>query len=207
MPTRTRLDTEKRREQLVEVGLALFGNQPYDQVSLDEIAYEAGVSRSLIYHYFSDKRMVYLAVLRAVAEQMLAATRTDLNKPAVERLYEGLGAHLDFAEKYSTGYIALMSGGNGNDEEVRALCESYRWEGLEEIVRSLQIVDPAPALRIALRGWVGFQEGAILQWLKQRDPDRQELLDLLAAALGAALDLGGFRGAVQLSPTGSRTRV
>lgn len=192
MGARTRLDTDRRRAQLLEVGLREFGGRPYDEVSIDDIARAAGVSRGLVYHYFPDKRRIYLAVLRWVAEQMMAANVSDPGKPPLERLYDGLRAHLAFAEEHAAGYIALMGGGNGNDEEVRALCEEFRWRGLEEIMRSLQIEEPSPALRIALRGWVGFQEGALIEWLKRRDLEREELLDLLARALGAALTLAGL---------------
>jgi AcrR family transcriptional regulator len=186
---RTRLETDERRAQLVEVGLRLFGTRPYDEVSMDDVAREAGVSHGLVYHYFSDKRRLYIAVLRWVADEMLAATVADPSKPALERLYDGLRAHLAFAERYAPGYTALVSGGNGNDDEVRALCEHARWQGLEEITRSLGIEEPSPSLRVALRGWAGFQEGAIVEWLKRRDLDREELLDLLAQALVSILDV------------------
>jgi hypothetical protein len=38
-------------------------------------------------------------------------------------------------------------------------------------------------MRIALRGWSGFQEGAIVEWLKRRDIERGELIEMLAEAL------------------------
>jgi len=186
---RTRLDTDRRRAQLIEVGLREFGSRPYDEISIDDIARAAGVSRGLVYHYFPDKRRIYLAVLRWVAEQMIEANVADPSKPPLERLYDGLRAHLAFAEEHAAGYTALMSGGSGNDEEVRELCEEFRWRGLEEIMRSLQIEEPSAALRVALRGWIGFQEGAVIEWLAHRDLEREALLDLLAGALGAALKL------------------
>lgn len=192
MANRTRLDTDSRRAQLLEVGLHLFGRRPYDEVSMCEVARQAGVSHGLVYHYFPDKRRLYVEVLRWVAQQMLAATVADMSKSPLERLHDGLIAHLDFAERYATGYTALMSGGNGNDKEVQALCEDYRWRGLEEILRTLEIERPDSRLRVALRGWVGFQEGAIVEWLKRRDLDREEVVEVLARALGAALEIGGI---------------
>jgi AcrR family transcriptional regulator len=191
MATRTRLATDRRRAQLTEVGLRLFGSRPYDDVSMDDVAKEAGVSHGLVYHYFPDKRSLYFAVIRWVAAQMLDAIAPDPTKSPMERLYDGLRAHLAFAEEYPAGYAALMSGGNGNDEEVRAFCEDARWRGLEEIVRTMGVEQPSPALRVALRGWAGFQEGAMVEWLKRRDLGRDELLDLLASTLGEALRLAG----------------
>src|SRR6266545_7440974 len=193
MATRTRLATDRRRAELTEVGLRLFGSRPYDDVSMDDVAKEARVSHGLVYHYFPDKRSLYLAVLQWEAAQMLAAIAPDPTKSPLERLHEGLRAHLAFAEDYPAGYAALMSGGNGNDEEVRDFCEEARWNGLEEIVRTIGVERPSPALRVALRGWAGFQEGAIIEWLKQRDLNRDELLDLLARTLAEVLKLAGMR--------------
>ena len=46
---------------------------------------------------------------------------------------------------------------------------------------------PPPALRIAVRGWVGFVEAASLDWLAHGGLDRAQLRELLVAALGGAV--------------------
>jgi hypothetical protein len=43
------------------------------------------------------------------------------------------------------------------------------------------------ALRVAVRGWVGFVEAASLDWLEHRGLTRAELRDMLVAALDGAL--------------------
>jgi AcrR family transcriptional regulator len=47
---RTRLSTERRREQLLAIGAGLFAKRPYDEVWIDEVAEIAQVSRGLLYH-------------------------------------------------------------------------------------------------------------------------------------------------------------
>ena len=189
--TRTRLDTNRRRAQLVEVALELFGNRPWNDVSMDDVAREAGVSHGLVYHYFPDKRALLLEVLRSVTAQLLAANVADTSKSPTGRLFDGLRAHVAFAEAYPVGYTTLVSGANGADEDMQQMCEEARWQGLEEIIRSLGVEEASPALRVALRGWSGFQEGAIVEWLKRRDLDREELVQMLARALGDALRIAG----------------
>ena len=187
--TRPRLTVEVRQQQLIETGLEIFGSTPFDRVSMDLVAERAGASRTLLYHYFSDKRQLYLAVLQMVADRMLAATTVESDRPPLERFRTGLAAYLEFAEKYPEGYTTLIAGGNGSDEAVRELCEAARWRGLGEILRTLGVEDPPPALKICLRGWQGFQEGATIEWLKRRDLPRERLLDLIANALVASLQL------------------
>jgi hypothetical protein len=47
--------------------------------------------------------------------------------------------------------------------------------------------EPAPGVRIAVRGWVGFAEAASLEWLEHRELTRDELRDLLIQALTGAI--------------------
>jgi hypothetical protein len=46
---------------------------------------------------------------------------------------------------------------------------------------------PRPALRIAITGWLGYMDAAILNWTESQDLPREQLRDLLIAAFGAAL--------------------
>ena len=157
-----------------------------------EVARNAGVSEALVYHYFSTKRDLYVGALKQVLEDLLAATRpTASDKAPQERLVEGLEAHVRFAERHPEAYSALLLGGAAVDREVRELCERARWAGLSEIIRSSGVGRPSPRMRVALRGWSGFQEGAIVEWLKRPDVARSELISMLAEALMDALRLGG----------------
>ena len=58
------------------LGAEVFGQRPYDEVRIDEIAERAGVSRALMYHYFPDKRAFFAAVVRAEDEKLFEATNT-----------------------------------------------------------------------------------------------------------------------------------
>ena len=50
MSTPAQRTVEERRDQLLELGLRLFGSKPYDEISIDEIARLAGMSKGLLYH-------------------------------------------------------------------------------------------------------------------------------------------------------------
>ncbi|MGQ4422679.1 helix-turn-helix domain-containing protein, partial [Streptomyces violaceoruber] len=47
---RRRMGVEERRQQLIGVALDLFSRRSPDEVSIDEIASAAGISRPLVYH-------------------------------------------------------------------------------------------------------------------------------------------------------------
>jgi AcrR family transcriptional regulator len=180
---RQRLDTDVRREQLLQVGLDVFGSRPLGEVSMSAVAAEAGVSHGLVFHYFGSKRGYYTAIVRWVTDRLVTATEPDPARTPVERLRDGLRAHLEFAERYPVGYAAIVGGGNGADEEVQAICEEARSRAARNLLDAIGIDEPSPKTRIALRGWQGFVEGAIADWIKHRDLDREELIEVMAAAL------------------------
>ena len=172
-----------RREQLVAVGMRLFSSRPYDTISIDEIAQEAGIAKGLLYYYFPSKRDFYVAVVRSAADKMQALTMPNERVPPVDRLMHSVEAYLDYVETHARGYATLLRGGIGSDDEVRAIVDGTREQVLEHALESLPLAgEPSPALRVAVRGWIGFVEGASLDWLDHRDLTREQLRDLLVHA-------------------------
>jgi AcrR family transcriptional regulator len=177
---RTRLDVEERRAQLVALGLQLFSGRAYDEVSIDEVAQAAGISKGLLYHYFQTKRDFYVAAIREAARQLLSRTLAFGDLPVQERPRAALDAYLSYVERQGKAYAALYRGGIGSDAEVIAIIEGTRTSILEDILASLPFPERPPTLRLSLRGWIGFVEATSLEWIERRSMDRAALRDLLA---------------------------
>lgn len=188
---RRRLSVEDRREELVQVGVELIATQPWDLVTMADIAASAGVSKPLLYHYFSTKRDLYLAAVRASAEELRMATSPDVDVPADQRVQHALRAHIDWVERNESRYRAVLHGGLSADPDVHAIVETSRTEVVARIAQRMGHRRPPPRLRIALRGWVGFLEGACLDWLVSKDISKQQLVQLLTASLTAAISENG----------------
>jgi hypothetical protein len=72
--------------------------------------------------------------------------------------------------------------------EARELITGFRQRTMEmAIARLTNHAPPPPALRIAITGWLGYMDAAILDWTEAQDLPREQLRDLLIAAFGAAL--------------------
>ena len=67
---RVRMTPEDRRRQLVGIGLRKFVERPVQELSLDEVAAEAGVSRGLLFHYFPTKTDYHRAVVEAARRRV-----------------------------------------------------------------------------------------------------------------------------------------
>ena len=59
--------------------------------------------------------------------------------------------------------------------EVRALLDRVRGDTVKRISHGLaEGGEPSPVLRTAVRGWLGFMDGACLDWVEHRDVDRED---------------------------------
>jgi AcrR family transcriptional regulator len=181
------METDERREQLVRLGIALFSERAYDEISIDEIAASAEISKGLLYHYFPSKRHFYVAVVRTAAEDMQHVTEPAPTQSGPEALLAGLDAYLDYVEHHAKGYATLMRGGLGSDQEALAIIDETREAIMRRIFAESAGGEPPEPVRVAVRGWIGFVEATSLDWLDTRGLTREQLRDLLAAALGGAL--------------------
>ena len=188
---RSRLSTDVRREQLVALGIEIFSDRPFDEVSIDDIAAAAGISKGLLYHYFPSKRDFYVAVVRHSADEMQAVTETDPDLAPLERLSTGLDKYLEYVDTHARGYSTVLRAGIGSDREVAAIVEDVRSAMVTRILDDIPGGDPSPgvriAVRVAVRGWVGFVEAASLDWLEHGGIGRADLREMLVAALGGAV--------------------
>jgi AcrR family transcriptional regulator len=189
---RSRLSTDARREQLVALGVEMFSERPFDDVSIDDIAAAAGISKGLLYHYFPSKRDFYVAVVRHSAEEMQAVTESDPALPPIARLADGLDRYLEYVATHARGFATVLRAGIGSDPEVAAIVEGVRAAIARRILDDLATDhDPPPGVRIAIRGWVGFAEAASLEWLERGELSRDELRELLVRALTGAVAAAG----------------
>ena len=178
---------DERRAQILALALDAFAEKAYDEVSVDEVARAAGISRALVFHYFPSKRDLYVAVIEHAAARLLAETNVGEIHAPEERLRLGLDAYLRYVEGHAAPYLALMRGGIGADPRVEARVEATRAEFLARLRQASPFPVDAPLVRSTLRGWVGFVEASALDWLEHKDTTREALGAHLAAVLLLAL--------------------
>jgi AcrR family transcriptional regulator len=188
-PAFTRLDVDERRRRLLETGARVFTERSYDEVSMSDLAREAGISKGLLYHYFPSKRDFFTATLAAAATELTAVTAPDPSLTPVEQLSGSLTAYLAWIEANADGYRRLLESAGSPD--VRSLIDDVRERTVERLLDGVAARGRVrPALRVALRAWLWGMDGAILDWLDRGQVTRAELRDLL---------LGTFLGALAVA--------
>ncbi len=195
--TRSRLQTDERRAQLLKLGMRLFGTRAYDEISIDDIAAQAGVSKGLLYHYFGGKRDFYVASVQHAAGCLVEALTKalDVDAAGLDKVRPGLVAYLTFVEEHAEAYSALVTGGLGADPEVSLLVEGTRRLVMEKILWDLGLTQMRPVLRMALRNYIGGVEATASEWLTTRHVSRDDLLEFLSRQLRQTLEL-----AISLDP-------
>lgn len=190
-PAYTRLDVDERRRRLLELGGELFARHGYEELSMSRIAREAGISKALLYHYFPSKQAYFAATLEQAAAELAEVTQPDPELSAVEQLSTSLDAYLGWVERHMGAYDKLIRS-VGAVPEVRELVERVRDETAARILEGLAASgEPAPALRAAVRGWLWFMDGAVLDWIEHRDIERPQLHGLLLGTLLGAVTASG----------------
>lgn len=181
-PTRRRLSSDARREEILDAALRIFATRDVDTVSMQELARESRASAALIYHYFGDKHAVARAALAAAADDLIARMRTDPAQPAVAQLATGLEVYLDYLHEHPVSWSALLSAGSATAPEVAAIARRVDDHALSLSARALGCQPPDTVLALALRGWLELVKSVCLTWLSTGSPDRATVQTLLAGA-------------------------
>ncbi len=182
-----RLDNDQRRAQLLGLAKSAFSDRAYDDVSIDDIATEAKISKGLLYHYFPTKRDLYVAGLREIANDLVRAVLGVAGDLApIERARAGIDAYLDHITRHARAYVSLMRGGIGSDPEVAEVVESVRTQLADTFLKDhpfAPMLAGNPRFETGLRGWIGFVEGATIDWCVQPKLSRTDLRELLVQIL------------------------
>ncbi|MEV7125584.1 TetR/AcrR family transcriptional regulator [Streptomyces sp. NPDC093260] len=173
---RRRMGVEERRQQLIGVALELFSRRSPDDVSIDEIAAAAGISRPLVYHYFPGKLSLYEAALKRASEDLAGRFVEPHEGPLGARLLRVMRRFFDFVDEHGPGFSALMRGGPAvGSTTTNALIDSVRQAAYEQILAHLQVQDPPARLEVVVRSWISLAESTALIWLDGRRIPRAEL--------------------------------
>jgi AcrR family transcriptional regulator len=195
-PAYRRLSVEERRSQLLDAALSLFAHRAPEDVSLDDVAERAGVSRPLVYRYFpGGKQQLYEAALRSAAEELQNCFDEPREGPLPGRLSRALDRYLTFVADHDTGFSALLRGGGvAETSRTSAIVDGVRRVAAEHILSHLGVSESGSRLRMTVRMWITAVEAASLIWLDEdKQPPSDELRDWLVEQFLALLSVTARR--------------
>ncbi|MCX5388731.1 helix-turn-helix domain-containing protein [Streptomyces sp. NPDC006482] len=187
MPPRRRLTPADRRAQLLAVGARLFSAAPYDDVLMEDVAREAGVSRALLYQHFPSKHALFAAVYQQATDRLLEVTTFDPGATLVEQLTQGLDAHLDY---FIANRHAVLAANRvlAGDPVIQTIMTDELDALRARLLGVLPLADDRThaAVSAALKAWLVFVQVLCVDWLTRETCTRTELRDTcIGAAVGA----------------------
>lgn len=184
-PQRARLSPQDRRAQLVAAGVNFLTDHTLDELTMDELARLAGVSRALLFHYFETRQGMQLAVVTTARDSLLLATTPREDLPPRERVRDTLLRITQFVQQHHGTFHSMVRGAASGDPAVRVIIDESRElnaERLRDAFIELGMADTT-LLRVALRSWVAFAEESLISLAIERDTGADEVVQFLEASL------------------------
>jgi AcrR family transcriptional regulator len=181
------MSPQARRDQLISHGLQMLDDRALDQVSIEEVAEAAGVSRALLFHYFESKQDFLVALTTEQSRRMLARTEPDLTLgDPIDIARASLAAYIDYVSANRSAYLAILQGSGASDPAMRKVAENTRAVMAERVLSlaDLLALSRTPLVELSVHGWVTFTEQVTVRWLQDEDGvDRDALIELITTAL------------------------
>jgi len=177
---------EQGRQEILEAGMALFGEKGYHTVSMHDIAEKAGVAVGTLYNFFSSKEELYNALMEvcvAGVAEIVMPILDDLRASPLDKVRRVIEAHEQLV-KENAPYIRL-SQSRYSDRVVKAGMGAKSQTAMGQIQRRMAEV---------------FKEGIEKGVFRDMDPA------LMAELLGAIMETSAF-WAIRESGHASRAEI
>lgn len=159
---------------------------------MDDVAAEAGVSRALMYRYFPDKRSLFVAVVDALSDRMIARTVVEIDAGATpfRRIRTAVLGYLDQYAKHPHAADSIVLGVGAADPRIADRDEADRARLRDLIVDQFRhefatplSAETAELFRAVVGAWLAYTQELIRHWVRNRELDRDQIADLCAHSL------------------------
>lgn len=191
--TRRRLDPALRRAQIIDAAEQVLAGREPGEVTFEEVAEAAGVSRALVYNYFGDRgglmAAVYLRSFQRLDDELTRAL-TEQQSPE-EQLRILIRSYLELAATDMAAWKLIGS----TEATVHPVVQTLRQRRDDQLA---QAWGGTARARVAARAVIGLLEAATIDWRERGDCSLDEVADVLFALLWdglSGLDAGHGRRA------------
>jgi TetR/AcrR family fatty acid metabolism transcriptional regulator len=183
------------RDKILRSALEVFARKGYHRAIVDDIVRASGTSKGAVYHHFTNKEAVFLALVDDFAAQLavavseaIAARHGALAKveSALRAVLETFGRNRELARLILLEAVSLGPTYAAKRAEVHARFAALIRGYLDEAVADGAI--PPIDTRVATLAWLGAVNEVVLGWLSE-DTDLAasvpSLTELLLRSIGA----------------------
>jgi AcrR family transcriptional regulator len=197
---------EEKRQRIIRASIDEF-REGYALASTNEIVRKAGVSKGLLFHYFGNKKNLFLEVFKECAanlqEKLLTFQEADpgnIPSDIFDRLTRLALVKLRLFQADPALYqflaAAIQDSPDDIKQELQTFINTAAEDGIATLLTGVDLsslrpgIDPAKALRLIqlvmdglLRDYIGKEDFASLDWNKEV-AQFNEYMDMLRRGLG-----------------------
>ncbi len=114
--------TDERRELLMDAALEVFTEKGFHFASMDDVAARAGVSKPIVYQYFSSKHELYMGILDQSVENLIAGITEVISQETDnrKRVEAAIAFYFDRVEAADNSYRLIFESDLTTNAEVSA---------------------------------------------------------------------------------------
>jgi TetR/AcrR family transcriptional repressor of mexJK operon len=192
------VETDKKREQIIEGAIKRFIHFGINKTTMNEIAEDLSVSKPSLYYYFPDKTSLILGVVEKIFNDYFDAANKELKEhlPIDVIIQKLIEVKHKFFQKY---YMLHLSGGapdsSLNSAELRNFIEKMRSKAIEfhaELFRmaiergEIEQQDSTKIADLYMSSQNGLTSLCIMNGNKELMPGKKELKNMLERQLALA---------------------
>lgn len=175
---------EEKQQAILNAGYRVFSQNSYKNSPMSEIADGAGISKSLLFHYFRNKKELYMFLWDKCAEitiEFLTKYNCYGQKNLFESMERGMRAKMEIMRRYPDMARFTIKAFYEKDPEIfSAVQESYRKYFRLKADRTLLNLNPEqfiPGLDIQMmyREMYWASEGFLWEMVQRDDVDVQKM--------------------------------
>ncbi len=187
-------ERETRKNLILDAAEKLFSTKPYDAVSMQEIANEAGLAKSSIYTYFSTQEALFVDAAMRDSDSLLSELEALVDAEGKSDLGEVINTWIDFFDTHESLFrmsSQFMLYGNISPESLGRLNPITRrlLDILENSIRTLQyqgdtrllahtLFSALSGILISYKKYPGRSEVEILKHMKRIGENVRDMMDV-----------------------------
>lgn len=142
-------DSSERVSQILDASARIFASKGYSGTSMRDISLACGISKSLLYHHFTNKDELYTRVAQTATQELYSFVegRVAAEKDVIERIRAFMLATAEYFHRYRWAWIASTNAFWSDPKRHRQKERMMRRQRYEEHLRRL-IRDAIDAGRI-----------------------------------------------------------
>jgi AcrR family transcriptional regulator len=177
---------EKRKNLIIDAAEMVFMKKPFNEVSMRNIAREAGITPTAIYRYFPDKQILFCEAYQRDAQRLLKVVIDSIGHGEELRLGEIAMHYVNFFWKNSQALkiLANFTVDDSYSDDCSIIVNLSTRPIVDQVERHIKKFSPDIDARVLARSFFAAINGALISYRKYPGKSEDEIWKHLNVIIG-----------------------